>query len=291
MKRDRELENIFDECLEKLLTGGQTVEQCLGDYPERADELRPLLETALVASQARDIRPRAEFKAQARYQFQAALNETRPKRGFFAIHWPRWANVVAVALVLLLAGGSTVMAAEESQPDGALYPVKLASEQVRLAFTFSDIGKATLYANLTDRRVNEMDGMVRSNRPELVAKTAERLNENLEAVAILTGGDSDGNALMLAPGPEAAKAPEFSPAPLPAGESDRNAGAAIQNEKLARLRMLIARYAERHPEKLRAMLETAPESAKPALQQALAIAEARYQQALEAIDRGWRERQ
>jgi hypothetical protein len=34
------------------------------------------------------------------------------------------------------------------------------------------------------------------------------------------------------------------------------------------------------------MLETAPESAKPALRQALAIAEARYQQALEAVGEG-----
>ena len=45
----------------------------------------------------------------------------------------------------------------------------------------------------------------------------------------------------------------------------------------------MAEYAEKHPAELRAMLETAPEEARPALRRALAIAEERYSEALEAV--------
>jgi len=48
--------------------------------------------------------------------------------------------------------------------------------------------------------------------------------------------------------------------------------------------MLLKRNEANHPAVLRALLEEAPEWAKPALRQAIADSEANYQKALEAWD-------
>lgn len=290
MKRNRELENIFNECLERLLAGDRTVDECLCDYPEQADELAPLLETAVIASQVRDMRPRPEFRDRARYEFQAALREPVHGRRFFALHWPRWANAVAVALAVVITCGGTAAAAEYSMPDGNLYPVKLATEQVRLAFTFSDTGKATLYAELTDRRITEMEIMVTENKAEYLYETAERLDDNLEAVVALAGGSTEdqdnGVFLMMEPASEATRAPEAAPAAGSPDVKTQETEDAAVDEDPAGLDTIIANYARLHLDRLRDLLETAPESARPALEKALAIAEVRYQQALQAIEAG-----
>ena len=118
MGNNKEFDNILNECLESLLTGGETIEQCLAQYPEQALELRPLLETALAARKVSSIQPRPEFKSRARYQFRAALQEAPARKAFFTFVWPAWATVVAIVLVLLLGGGGTVAMAANSMPDG-----------------------------------------------------------------------------------------------------------------------------------------------------------------------------
>ena len=273
MKRTKEFDNILDECLERLLVKGETLEQCLARYPEQAVALKPLLETALIAKQASVIYPHPEFRARAKYQFRAALQAVTPKRGFSPLTWPRWATVVAVALVLLLAGGGTVAAASNSMPDEPLYPVKLATEQVWLAFTPSDISKAELYAKLADRRVTEIASIASKGEPEHLEKVTNRLNNYLVMIAVL--------AKARAGEEKAAPAPAM--APSPPAETGKDEPSYPRNGRLARLRVTVARYAVNHPAALRAMLKTAPESAKPALLRAIAIAEARYQQALEAV--------
>ena len=72
-------EDILNECIDCLLRG-ESLEQCLQRYPEQAAELRPLLQVALAAQQASAIEPRAEFKAQARYQFHSLLYARERKR-------------------------------------------------------------------------------------------------------------------------------------------------------------------------------------------------------------------
>jgi hypothetical protein len=274
MDKNKEFDNILDECLERLLVKGETLEQCLAHYPEQAAALRPLLETALTAKRASAIQPRPEFRARARYQFQAALQTVTAKRRFFPLAWPRWATVVAVVLALVLAGGGTVAAAGNSMPDEPLYPVKLATEQVRLALTPSNISKAELYANLADRRVTEIVSMANKNKPRHLERVTNRLNNDLAMVAVLARARAREEKVALAP----------APAPSPPAEAGQDRLVyPRRNYRLARLRMAVARYAVNHPAELRAMLRTAPESAKPALRRAIAIAEARYQQALEAV--------
>ena len=287
MKKNRKFNNILDECLEQLLVKGKTIEQCLQSYPEQADELEPLLHIALATKKASVIQPRPEFRAKARYQFRSALQEIEPKRRYSLFGWQsRWATVVTVVLVLLLAGGSTVAAAGNSMPDNPLYPVKLATEQVRLTLTPSALGKVELYARLADKRVAEIICMANKGKPEQVERAAQRLNSHLVRVAVLAAPQKKEAGVLLAPAPAAREAPvvEEVPAPVRPEETRGGRDEGIKVDKRAKLRMMMARNAVNHPSALRAALKRAPESVKPALLKAIAASDTSYKQALNALD-------
>ena len=276
MKETEEFNNILDECLERLLVRGETVEQCLASYPGQADELEPLLRTALVTKKALAIQPRPEFKARARYQLGSAFREVKPKRRFFFLGWqPRWATAVAAVLILLLGGGSTVAAAGSSMPDDLLYPVKLATEQVQLTLTRSNMGRAELHAELADRRVAEIIYMADKGDAQQVEVIAQRLDKHLVMVAGLGSAlESDG-----APrGQVQLQAPVLSEETP--GDEDVYSGA----NNRARLRLILESRAANHQADLQDVLETVPESVKPALRRAILVSETGYEKALDALD-------
>jgi hypothetical protein len=238
MKKASEFDNILDECLDRVLFKGETVEQCLAGYPGYAAELEPLLRTALDAKQATEIEPRPEFRERAGYQFQAVLREMESTKSWGFFGWqPRWVTaVVAIVIVLLLAGSGTVAAANNSMPDEPLYQVKLATEAVRLRLTPSALGKAELYAKLADKRVDEIIKMADKGKVEQVERASERLNSQLIAMANLAvpqreeavevdvttfGAEKPQTAVEEAPPVEEKEAPraqlrEVAPAPAPA---------------------------------------------------------------------------
>lgn len=285
MKRTKEFNNILNDCLERLLVKGETIEQCLQSYPEHAAEIEPLLQMAMATKKAVAIQPNPEFKARARYQFQSALQEVKPKRALPFFGWqPQWAVAVAVVLAVLLAGGGTVTAAGYSMPDSPLYPVKLATEQVQLTLTPSDIGKAELHAKLADRRVAEIVYITNKGKPKQIEQIAQRLNKHLAMIASLPLAEKgeEEELPMMAPAPPSPREGIEAPTPQPA-EKGAKAVPAPANAR-AKLRMLLKHNEANHPAILRALLEEAPESAKPALRRAIADSEANYQKALEALD-------
>lgn len=344
MKNDKEFFNILDECLERILTGGETVEQCLASYPEHAAALEPLLQTALDAKETLEIAPRPEFKERARYQIFTELRdiEERKQRRFALFGWqPRWATAAIAVLVLLMASGGTVAASGNSMPDQPLYPVKLATERVRLALTPSELGKAEYYAELVDRRVSEIVSMADKGKLKHMEKTTERLNNQLVAMTVLVGPAEGAPGVFTAPPavPEAVPAPSepvreapavlvapeepkpgmvMAPLPTRAGEPQKGkpeitvapakpvpekapvlapAPAAIPKpedeveeededetlDRRARLRIILAQYARKHPDALRAALLRAPESAKPALRRALEASNIEYEKLLQFL--------
>ena len=277
MRKSREFDNVLNECLERLLVNGETIEQCLASCPERATELKPLLQTALVAKNASVIQPRPEFKARARYQFHLALQEVAAKRSRPLFGWHiRWATAIAILLILLLTGGSTVAAADNSMPDGPLYGVKLATEQVRLTLTPSELGKAQLYASFTDKRVLEITRMAKEGKSEQVERTTQRLNAHLAMITQLVSAYEEEAGVLMTPAP--AKVPGSS------RQAEGKSFPAKQANMRAKLRTDMAYYAIHHPAVLRAALRQAPEAVKPALLRAIAVSEAHYEKALEALD-------
>jgi len=297
MNRDKELANILNDCLERLLQG-ETIEQCLQDYPQYAGEIEPLLQTAMAARTALAIQPGVEFKARARYQLQSVLKEARPGRGLPFLSWqPRWATALTIGLAFLLAGSGTVAAAGNSMPDSPLYPVKLATEQAQLGLTFSDIGKAKVYVELADKRVAEIAYMVNQGKPEEIEATVQRLNNHLTMIVSLSlvEGAAPGESpaeeaaprlmqtpaagVAEAPAPQLAETPAAEPAPEEAAKETPE-----QAKAKAKLKELLKQNKTIHPAVLRALLDEVPDSAKPALLQAIADAEDKYQKALEALD-------
>ena len=276
MKETKEFNNILDECLERLLVKGETVEQCLASYPEEADELGPLLQTALATKKALAIQPRPEFKARVRYQLSSAFQEVKPKRRFSFLSWqPRWATAVAAVLILLLGGGSTVAAADSSMPDDLLYPVKLATEQVQLALTFSNMGRAELCTELADRRVAEIIYMADKGDAQQVEVIAQRLDNHLVMIARLGSVLEENGAPATQVQLQAPVLFEETP-----GEVDVYRGA----NNRARLKLTLECCAANNQADLQEVLETAPESVKSALRQAIAVSGTGYERALDALD-------
>ncbi len=204
MGNQKQFNEVLNDCLERMFVRGETLEQCLALYPGMARELEPLLRVAVMARKAANIEPAPEFKARARYQFQAALRKREERRSHGFFRWsPRWATVaISVIVALVLAGGGTVAAASNSMPDEPLYPVKLAAETVRVTFTPSALAKAELYLRLADRRVAEMVHMADKGESEHVERVAVRLNAHLVRVAQLTEAVPQ-EAILKAPAQEA----------------------------------------------------------------------------------------
>jgi hypothetical protein len=199
MKQNKQFDNILNECLDRVLRG-ETIEECLKNYPEQAPELAPLLHTAVTAKQAANIQPRAEFKAQARYAFKSALYEMQDKKTRrLSFLWPSfvwrtgWMVAIIIIMVVVLGGGSTMVAASNSMPDSPLYTVKLATEQAQLAVTPSDIGKAELNARFADRRADEIAYLANKGDAHELQIAAQRMNSNLENMTNLTKSSNKDN--------------------------------------------------------------------------------------------------
>ncbi|MFC1904871.1 DUF5667 domain-containing protein [Chloroflexota bacterium] len=286
MKTSSNFNNILDDCITRLLVRGETVEQCLLSYPEDADALKPLLDAALAAKELSVIQPRPEFRDRARYEFRLVLQEMERKRRrpFFAWSWqPRWATVVAVVLAVLLAGSGTVAAASGSMPDEPLYSVKLATEQVQLTLTPYALDKAELYAEFADKRVIEIVRMTDENKPEKIEQIASNLDVYLAKIVDLVSTQGGRGDVAMAPAPKAAPAVRET---LVAPEWAKGGGGAPQlgTDNRANLRATVARNAASNTARLRAVLEKAPESAKPALLRAIAVTETGYKKALETLE-------
>lgn len=317
MKNNREFNDILEICLARLLDKGETIEQCLNAYPQYADQLRPLLETTVAARQALAIQPRPEFKARARYQFQSALQEFKPKKSLPFFTWqPQWAMAVVIILAVLFTGGGTVAAAGRSMPDSPLYPIKLVTEQIQLALTTSTISKAKLYAKLADKRVAEIVYVANRGKSEQIVATTQRLNRYLALIASLPLAEGavktalpEEAPALFAPQPEVApkeapaKAPSTTPRspqhaqvgkgeppapaiapPAPRQAETKTTPGAQPDTPRGKLKILLKRNSVNHPEALRAVLDKIPDSAKPALRMAIELASSSYNKAIDALD-------
>ena len=164
-------------------------------------------------------------------------------------------------------------AASNSMPDEPLYQVKLATEQVWLTLNFSDMGKARLNAVLADRRVAEIIYLAGEGDARRVEAVTKRLDRYLTMMA------------MLASIPEAESVPaEMAEVPAAPGKAKGRGNAFGRGNDRADLKMRVAHWAVSNPAALHAALEKAPEEVRAALLRAIAVSEAGYEKALEALD-------
>jgi|GEM_PF-600327 len=186
MAKNKKFEIILDECLELLLTGEGTIEQCLQRYPEYAAELKPLLITATSIEKAVDVKPSQEFKARAHYQMQLLMAGSAPKRTSFWSLQPKWVIATMAVMVVFLMSGGTVLAANSSMPGSPLYPIKIAAENISLQLAGSDIEKAEIYAAIAERRVEEMIYVVENGKTSYAVNIAQKYDQTMVALSTLS---------------------------------------------------------------------------------------------------------
>jgi len=292
---EKEFENILNDCLERILTRDETVEDCLNAYPQHSDALKSLLQTALLTKNATKIGPRPEFKASARYQFRTLLQETKPqKNNLFAAWRFRWATALTAILVMLMASGGLVVAAGTSMPDNPLYSVKLAVERMQINLTFSEIGKANLYAKFSNRRVSEIIHMAQKGDAGQVTASANRLGDQLVTISNLTlntartsgsgitnNGDdatqlSAEKPVVPAPGTTALPSAPFLTLLPEQSEDKEYQDFWVEESEYSEFLNLLLQDGMNNSTALRDLLATTPESVRSALLEAIVVLEAGY---------------
>ena len=179
---------------------GDDLESCLKDYPEEAEELRSLLETAVgITRFAMTAQPRPEFIAQT----QAILEQD-----YYLTHYSwkakiagrlkpmvRLATVAIVSVVILglvFAGGFSlsIVASENAMPGEILYPIKLATEQVSLFFSFPDESKVGYLTEYAETRAAEIIYVIEQGNDAHVEAALKRLEHNLDIIEKIVGLDN-----------------------------------------------------------------------------------------------------
>lgn len=273
----RKIEDIFDNCLESIFKG-ESIDDCLKAYPEQAPELEPLLKTSLVFMQRSSaIQPAPEFKARLGSQLQAMLyakQEKAERRARIPIWQRRWALAMTAILGFLLIGVGTLAASAYALPDGSLYPVKLAEEQVKVTLAFSDIDKAKLHIQFAERRAGEMVEMARQGKGDEIFMLTEQVANHLDKVYV-----------MEQPPEVEEKEPKMV-APTPAPAPSEGAEAYGKGRDAEELETVLSRSRAESLAALRNALEKAPEELKPVLQQAIEDMEEDYNKTISIIESG-----
>ncbi len=279
MNKNREFENIFDDCLERLARG-DTLMQCLESHPEQAEQLEPLLRTAQMARETSAILPHPEFRARARYEFHSALQEVVSKKrpSLFGLRTRLVTAMVALSIILV-SGGGTVVMASSSMPDNPLYPLKLASEEVQMVLTPSDIDKAEVCFMQADRRVDEIVYLADKGDAQQVDVAAERLDECLETLVEIASPE-EAEVVEEEALPRVLTVPTEEASVDGATEESVLTGDGDLNE----MKTTVVCHAASNQSALLRKLMDAPESVKPALHRAITVSTIGYGRVLTIFD-------
>ncbi len=276
----RKIEHIFNNCLERMFKG-ESVEDCLGAYPEQSPELESLLQASCaLAKRASAIEPGPEFKAQVHQRLQAMLYAEQKKleeRARIPVWYRRWALAMTAVLGFLLIGIGTVGAAASTLPDETLYPVKLAAEQVKLTLAFSDMDKAKIHIQYAERRADEMVQMARQGKSDKITMLTGQITSHLDQIPVMEKAQeaSEGRVKAIAP-------PAAATAPAPPSE----AGAYRKGTEADELKAALSQSRAKNLNALRNALDKAPEKLKPVLQQAIENMEEDYNKTIFIIESG-----
>jgi hypothetical protein len=188
------LDPSFEESLGALEERRATLEDILKANPDQAEEQRARLQAALWLHDRRpDLDPRPGYiQASRRRLVKQIEQEGRRPAGLFRRR-PRWPTretttqrlalrlSAVLAILLALLGNSIIInaAAQASYPGEALYPVKRAEENLKLAATRSTTRQTQLHIQYTQRRAFEVEGLILEGRYEYLMDTAQALEHQV----------------------------------------------------------------------------------------------------------------
>jgi len=275
------MEDILNECLERIFKG-ESIEACLNAYPEQASKLEPLLRTGLVLMRkSAAIQPDAEYKARAQYQLQAmfyAKHKKAEKRARIPVWHRKWAVAMTTVLVVLLAGIGTVAASASALPDDALYPVKLAAEQVRVTVAFSDVDEAKLHLQFAERRAEEMTEMARQGKSDKISMLTEQIARHVDKVYVMGKTERVGEK-----GPRVQEVRPRALAPPSPAPSDEAEAYGVGKD-VEKLKAVLSQSRAESLAALRNALDNAPEEVKLVLKRAMENITDNYDRTISIIE-------
>jgi hypothetical protein len=194
------LDWVIDECLSRVQTGDETVQDCVQEYPELKDVLEPLLALAIqVNGTLAPEEPSAEFVHNAKLrvlnQVKASVTLTssmkvQPNRAWrIDFRSRRWSTVIAGVVIAALLFGSGIgmkQASASALPGDSLYPIKRAGEEIQLALSFTPDGDIALLFEFADSRLEEAQTLSEEGRFDDLGKALEGFEDamsTLEEVA------------------------------------------------------------------------------------------------------------
>jgi hypothetical protein len=189
--------DALDQALE-LLEQGHPLEYCVRQFPEYADELRPLLQVSADLQRLADSAIPSFTKATVEPDWDAILAEVpqdRPRRFGWAAAITRFlqelqqhpfqryaslASAIIILVVLLLNGSSN------SSPDNPLYYVKRTVEQVEVITTQQPSDRVELHLKLARRRLSELQTLASQNQRIEAPLLQQMIVETRQALDVVT---------------------------------------------------------------------------------------------------------
>lgn len=170
------MNRLFDTleiCLQEI-EKGRDLESILSQYPDLADELRPILQTAIKARGISAPEPTSDAQRRGRarvMQHAAELREARsaPRKPVRVIPvFQRLAFSFALLMILLFSGTGILSASASALPGESLYPVKRGWENVRLFLIFDSEARQLLANEFENERLHEVNELLVDGRYETI---------------------------------------------------------------------------------------------------------------------------
>ena len=190
MKSERRIKQIIELCSPAIISGEETVDSILANYPQYADKLRSRLEAIQWLVTAKDnLQPRKNFVSSTRKAMEDKFISIQPQNFWqrvFRRHTPqRWVfnltTPVLVIFLLVMIINSLVLTARLSIPGDPLYSTKLFLEDARLVFTINPLEKTNLYMEYSRHRTTEFVELVMDGNYELLPAATKRLESDIIA--------------------------------------------------------------------------------------------------------------
>lgn len=195
-------DRVLATCVESVLTGRASIQDCLDRYPQYRQELSDLLPVAQSLRRAPDVKPSLHFRMRSRDRLVARLPDRGPVTVTF---WDRirtslmkpqqnltlrrssmsWVLIGSLVVALLGGGGVGVAyAADGSSPGHALYGVDQAMEATQMALASSPEGRAELALAFAHERALEAQTLAnQGGSTDAIAQAAAGYQSNIQEAA------------------------------------------------------------------------------------------------------------
>jgi hypothetical protein len=170
------LEVALEESLASIQLGEATLEECLARYPELGPELRPLLLAAQLLKETSGAKASEQFKTRTRAMLGEHMR-AHPRRGAWRRRQVVLSYAASLAVVALAFVTTGLALAQGALPGGALYPWKLASEQIWRRVHFDTIN---FDLKLTQRRLDELIAV--QNNATLVGSAVQAYADSIRVL-------------------------------------------------------------------------------------------------------------